>query len=253
MKSPGSHNSLLPQTVSATLLAAVLLTSVGLTWTTPTHAREWLGLTGAEMAEQGSAYAFAGAIVPFGSDTVLGQGWVQRYWLDWVEYRFNSEGEQVRARAPGFSASLGYQNSDGTGSWAAYVGAGYRDTDLTPDRPNAKVRDAQSALLLLAETDHRFAEAWRFNGAIQYSAGPDSYWSRAKFLRKSPSATFWLGMEIVFQGDPDYKAYKLGLVLDELPVSSRVNLNFKLGAVKTKGLETDAYAGIELVGVFGNK
>jgi hypothetical protein len=60
-------------------------------------------------------------------------------------------------------------------------------------------------------------------------------------------------VEIIFQGDPDYKAYKLGLVLDELPVSSRVNLNFKLGAVKTKGLETDAYAGIELVGVFGNK
>jgi hypothetical protein len=253
MKSPASRNFLILPAVSSLVIAAVLWVAAGLVCPKLSHAREWLGLTGAEMAEQGSAYAFAGAIVPFGSDAVLGQGWVQRYWLDWVEYRFNSEGEQVRARAPGFSASLGYQNSDGTGSWAVYAGAGYRDTDLTPDRPNAKVRDAQSALLLLAETDRRFAEAWRFNGAIQYSAGPDSYWSRAKFLRKSSSATFWLGVEIIFQGDPDYKAYKLGLVLDELPVSSRVNLNFKLGAVKTKGLETDAYAGIELVGVFGNK
>lgn len=235
-------------------LAAVLLWALAsLVWPVQSQAREWLGLAGTEMAEQGSAYAFAGAIVPLGTDAALGQGWVQRYWLDWVEYRFDSEGEQVQARAPGFSASLGYQNSDGTGSWAAYAGAGYRDTDLTPDRPNAKVRDAQSALLLLAETDRRFAETWRFNGAIQYSAGPDSYWSRAKFLRKSPGAAFWLGVEIVFQGDPDYKAYKVGLVLDELPVSSRLNLNFKLGAVKTKGLETDAYAGIEVVGVFGSK
>lgn len=235
-------------------LAAVLLWALAsLAWPVQSQAREWLGLAGTEMAEQGSAYAFAGAIVPLGTDAALGQGWVQRYWLDWVEYRFDSEGEQVQARAPGFSASLGYQNSDGTGSWAAYAGAGYRDTDLTPDRPNAKVRDAQSALLLLAETDRRFAETWRFNGAIQYSAGPDSYWSRAKFLRKSPGAAFWLGVEIVFQGDPDYKAYKVGLVLDELPVSSRLNLNFKLGAVKTKGLETDAYAGIEVVGVFGSK
>jgi Cellulose biosynthesis protein BcsS len=252
MKSPVSHNSFMSPAASPLLVAVLLWTSVSLAWPRQSQAREWVGLTGVEMAEQGSAYAFAGAIAPLGTDAVLGQGWAQRYWLDWVEYRFESEAEQVRARAPGFSASVGYQNSDGTGSWAAYAGAGYRDTDLSPDRPTAKVRDAQSSLLLLVETDRRFAEAWRFTGAIQYSAGPDSYWSRAKFLRKSSSATFWLGVEIVFQGDPDYKAYKLGLVLDELSVSSRVNLNFKLGAVKTKGLQTDAYAGIELVGVFGN-
>jgi hypothetical protein len=253
MKSRASRSFFTPPPVSALVIAAVLWTAAGLAWPQPSHAREWLGLTGVEMAEQGSAYAFAGAIVPFGGDAVLGQGWVQRYWMDWVEYRFDSEGEQVRARAPGFSASLGYQNSDGTGSWAAYIGAGYRDTDLTPDRPNAEVRDAQSALLLLAETDRRFAGTWRFVGAVQYTAGPDSYWSRAKFLRKSSSAPFWLGVEMVFQGDPDYKAHKLGLVLDEWPVTSRVSLNFKLGAVKTRSLDTDAYAGIELVGVFGNK
>lgn len=231
----------------------MLWAAAGLTWPKLSNASEWLGLAGAEMAERGSAYAFAGAIVPLGPDAALGQGWVQRYWLDWVEYRFDSEGEQVRARAPGFSASLGYQNSDGAGSWAAYIGAGYRDTDLTPDRPNAKVRDAQSALLLLVETDRRFAETWRFTGAIQYSAGPDSYWSRAKFLNRSSADGPWWGWEIVFQGDPDYKAYKLGLVLDEVSVTSRMSLNFKLGAIKTKGLETDAYAGIEMVGVFGSQ
>jgi hypothetical protein len=253
MKSPVSHNPFMSPAAFPLLVAVLLWTSVSLTWPRQSQAREWLGLAGTEMAEQGSAYAFAGAIVPLGTDAVLGQGWVQRYWLDWVEYRFDSEGEQVRARAPGFSASLGYQNSAGTGSWAAYAGVGYRDTDLTPDRPTAKVRDAQSALLLLVETDRRFAEAWRFNGAIQYSAGPDSYWSRAKFLHKSSGSTFWHGVEIVFQGDPDYKAYKFGSVLDELPVGKHVTANFKLGVVKTQGLGPDAYVGIEFIGFFGNK
>lgn len=253
MKSRASHKYALPAATFPWLTVVLLWTSLALAWPGKSHAREWLGLAGTEIAEQGSAYAFAGAIVPFGADAALGQGWVQRYWLDWVEYRFHSEGEQVRARAPGFSASLGYQNSDGTGSWAAYIGAGYRDTDLTPDRPNAEVRGAQSALLLLAETDRRFARTWRFVGAVQYSAGPDSYWSRIKFLHKSPDAAFWPGVEIVFQGDPDYKAWKLGLVLDEVAMTGRMNLNFKLGAVKTRGLETDAYAGVELVGVFGSK
>ena len=64
------------------LVAVVLWTSVSLTWPSQSQAREWLGLAGTEMAEQGSAYAFAGAIVPLGTDAVLGQGWVQRYWLD---------------------------------------------------------------------------------------------------------------------------------------------------------------------------
>lgn len=235
------------------LVAAVLWTAMGLMWPTPSQAREWLGLAGLELAEQSSAYTFAGAVTPLDPDSALGQGWVQRYWLDWVKYRFDSEGEEVRARAPGFSASLGYQRSDNSGFWAAYAGAGYRNTDLTPDRPNAKVRGSQSALLLLGETDRRFAEEWRFAGAVQFSAGPDSYWSRAKFLNKSPGATFWQGIEIVYQGDPDYKAYKLGSVLDELPVGRRVTANFKLGVVKTKGLKPDAYAGIEFVGFFGNK
>jgi hypothetical protein len=254
MKSPASRNYFFmsPAVSSLSVVSALCLLG-GLMWPGPSPAREWLGLTGAELAERGNAYAFAGAVAPLASDAVLGRGWVQRYWLDWVEYRFDSDGEQVRARAPGFSASLGYQNGDGTGSWAAYIGAGYRDTDLTPDRPNVKVRDAQSALLLLAETDRRFAKAWRFTGAIQYAAGPDSYWSRAKFLHKPSVAAFWKGVEIVFQGDPDYQVYKLGLVLDEVPMTSRLGVNLKLGAVKAKGLETDAYAGIELVGVFGNK
>ena len=49
-------------------------------------ANEWLGLTGVELGANHNTYAFAGAIAPLTSNTVLGQGWVQRYWLDWLEY-----------------------------------------------------------------------------------------------------------------------------------------------------------------------
>src|SRR3989344_2327704 len=249
----GKHGSKLIHwlnTGCTTTAACVLWALSGLFFSNHAQAREWLGLTGAELGENHNAYAFAGVITPLASNAALGQGWVQRYWLDWVKYRVDSGGEEVRARAPGFSASLGYQKSDSTGFWAAYAGAGYRKTTLTPDRPAAEVRGSQGSLQLLGELDRRFAQDWRFAGAIQYSAGPDSYWSRVKFLNKSPIATFWQGMEIVFQGDPDYKAYKLGLVLDELPVGSGITANFKVGANKTKGLDTIGYVGIEFVGIF---
>lgn len=234
-------------------LAVVFLAWFGLASPAQSHARQWLGLTGLELAEQSNAYAFAGAVAPLDSNAAIGQGWVQRYWLDWVKYQFDSQGERVQAKAPGFSASLGYQQSDSTGFWAAYAGAGYRKTTLTPDRPNAEVRGSQSSLQLLGELDRRFAQDWRFAGAIQFSAGPDSYWSRAKFLNKSSSAAYWQGIEIVYQGDPDYKAYKLGLVFDELPVGKDVSANFKVGANKTRGLKAIGYVGIEFVGMFGNK
>lgn len=237
---------------SATVTSA-LLAITGLASPNYSYARDWLGLTGVELAEKHNSYAFVGAITPLASDAALGQGWVQRYWLDWVEYRFDSDGEEVRARAPGFSAAVGYQQSSSIGFWGAYAGAAYRETTLTPDRPKAEVRGSQSSLQLLGELDRRFAQRWRFAGAIQFSAGPDSYWSRAKFLNKSSTVNFWQGVEIVFQGDPDYKAYKLGLVLDELPVGNRVTANFKVGVNKTKGLKAGGYAGIEFVGFFGSK
>ena len=224
-----------------------------LMWSTPSHAREWLGLTGLELAEHNNAYAFAGAILPLDPDTALGQGWVQRYWLDWVQYRFDSEGEEVRARAPGFSASLGYQQSDSQGYWAAYAGAGYRNTNLTPDRSTAKVRGGQSSLLFIGEVDRRPVKSWRFTGAVQRVFGPDSYWTRVKFLHDVPNGAFWHGAEIVFQGDPDYRTVKAGYVLDEWGIGKGIMVNFKLGAAKTKGLRTGAYTGIELVAHFGAK
>lgn len=253
MAIPSSKCSFVLPTVSSVLVAVALSASIALAWPNHSHAREWLGLTGLELAEQRNAYGFVGALAPLGSNTALGQGWVQRYWLDWLEYGYDSEGEEIRARAPGASALLGYQQSDSTGFWAAYAGAGYRNTNLTPDRTDSEVRGSQSSLQLLGELDRRFAQDWRFVGAAQFSVGPDSYWTRAKFLNKSSDAASWRGVEIVFQGDPDYKAYKVGSVLDELPVGKRVTVNFKVGVIKTPGLNPDAYAGIEFVGFFGNK
>ncbi len=253
MMYPGTKSHLRSKVWSPILAAGVLGMLAGLATPISAGAREWLGLTGVELGANRNTYAFAGAIAPLAPNTALGQGWVQRYWLDWLEYRFDSGGEEVRAQAPGVSALFGYQRSNAGGFWAGYAGAGYRNTTLKPDRPNAEVRGGQGALQLLGEMDRRFASNWRFAGAVQLALGPDSYWTRAKFLHKSSTATFWQGVEVVFQGDPDYHATKAGLVLDEWSVGNGVTANFKLGASKTKGLKTGGYAGIEFVGSFGEK
>lgn len=243
------------------LLASVMAIGVlggagGLMSPNLSYATEWIGLAGAEVGAKHSRYAYLGALIPLPSTPALGQGWVQRYWADWIEYRFESNGE-VQARAPGFSASLGYQQGGEQGYWAAYVGAGYRNTTLRPDRPDSGVRGSQSSVLLLAETDQRLSPGWRFVGAAQFDAAPVGYWTRAKLLHVASSGRYWHGPELVLQGalkgDSDYRAMKVGYVLDEWRLGKSVTVNFKVGAIKTKGLATNGYAGIEFVGSFGKK
>ncbi len=214
------------------------------------RADNWIGLTGGEVAGDGNAYAFAGAIKPLGRGSKLGQGWVQRYWLDWAGYRFDVGGEEIRARAPGVSAAVGYQRGIAGGYMAGYVGLGYRDTRLSPDKPQVKARGGQSSFQMLGEIDRRINDQWRFTGAAHLAFGPDSYWTRAKFLFPTASGPYWRGVEIVFQGDSDYRAVKAGYVLDEWRIGRGVNANFKLGILKTEGLATRAYAGIEFVKTF---
>lgn len=226
---------------------ALLIAPLTMVW-----AKDWIGLGGLEIAQKHNNYAYLGAVAPLPATPGLGQGWVQRYWLDWVEYTFNSNGE-VHARSPGFAASLGYQRADTLGYWAAYAGAGYRRTTLDPDRPDASVRGGQSSLQLLAETDRRLGQFWRFVGAVQYAGGPDSYWTRLKMLRATASEALWHGPEVVFQGDPDYHATKIGYSLDGWNLGKDLTATFKFGIIKQKDIENRHYVGLELVQVFRSK
>ena len=236
-----------PKFVLALACLSLLLAPLAMAW-----AKDWIGLGGMELAEKHNNYAYLGAVAPLPATPGLGQGWVQRYWLDWLEYTFDSDGE-VRAYAPGFAASLGYQRADTLGYWAAYVGAGYRDTSLSPDRENASTRGKQSSLPVLVETDRRLSPLWRFVGAAQYAAGPDEYWVRIKPLHAAASGAVWHGLEIIFQGNPDYHATKVGYSLDGWSLEKDLTGVFKIGIIKQKDIENRAYVGIELVRVFWAK
>lgn len=233
-----------PKLIPGLACLSLLIAPLAMVW-----AKDWIGLGGLELAEKHNNYAYLGAVAPLPATPGLGQGWVQRYWLDWVEYTFDSNGE-VRARSPGFTASLGYQRADTLGYWAVYAGAGYRNTTLRPYRPDASVRGGQSSLQLLAETDRRLGQFWRFVGAAQYAAGPDSYWLRGKLLTALPGERLWLGFELISQGDPDYHANKAGFSLDGWNLGKDLTGTFKLGIIKQKDIVNRAYVGLELVRVF---
>lgn len=209
-------------------------------------ASEWIALGGGEVAGNSAHYLYAGAVGPLRANDALGRGWAQRYWLDWVDYKYDANGQTVRAKAPGASFSVGFQGSNASGSsWASYVGVGYRRTSLNPYQPASKAQGGQTTLQWLGETVQPLSENSRFSGAAQLGFWPNSHWLRGRFLTRWNSRALWHGLEAVLQGDSEYDIVKLGYAVEGLSVNERTSMGFKFGVQKNKGLSSEAYLGIE--------
>lgn len=208
-----------------------------------------LFLAGAETSDDGD-YAYLAAMAPFGGST-LGNGFVHRYWIEWLRYTYVGGNDQViEAKSPGLEAAVGYQGSHASGYYGAYAGVYYRDVELSPDDPTAEVRGAQTRLRLQVEGEQRFAEAWRVNAIASYVLGQDAYWVRGRLLRRVKGSLL-AGLEAVAQGDPDYKGRQFGVVLTGMEIAPGMSVGVKLGSKKIEGRSSEGYIGIEFGRAFG--
>jgi hypothetical protein len=225
---------------------AVLLLALA----SPAASAESLFLTGGEISKDGG-YAYAAALVPFSGST-LGNGFVHRYWVEYLTYEYigGAANQVIEAKAPGAEFALGYQKASPTGSVGAFAGAYYKDTELTPDDPTSKVRGSHLRLRLQLEGEHRFQDTWVANGIAAYVLGQEAYWFRARLLRRV-NGPIHAGVEGVTQGDPDYQGHQVGLVLTGFEPVRRLSLGFKAGVKKIEGRPSNAYFGIELARPFG--
>jgi hypothetical protein len=211
---------------------------------------ESLFLAGGEMSKDGD-YVYAAALLPFPGST-LGNGFVHRYWAEWLRYEYlgGPANQSIEAKAPGFEVALGYQKANPTGYFGLYAGGFYRDTELEPDDPSSKARGSHLRLRLQIEGEQRFQDTWVVNGIASYVLGQEGYWVRGRVLRKV-SGPVLAGIEGVTQGDPDYQGNQVGLVVTGFEPLPRLNLGFKAGVKKIEGRSSNAYFGIELARTFG--
>jgi hypothetical protein len=211
-------------------------------------AAESLFLGGAE-ASSDTQYAFIAAIVPFPGSN-LGSGFVQRYWLEGLKYEYESNDRVIEAEADGAEAAIGYQKAHAGGYVAGYLGAYYKDTELSPDDPTARVRGAQLRARTQLEADQKLGSLWRVNAIASYVLVQESYWSRLRLLRNVRNQV-WAGVEGIAHGDPDYQGKQVALVLTGLEPAPRVNLGVKVGASHIEGRQTELVIGFELGRPFG--
>lgn len=208
---------------------------------------ERLALAGADYGGE-NAYYYVGLLVPFPGSN-LGNGFVQRYWVDWLQYEYESSNQTIKAEALGASVALGYGKAAAKGAWSVYLGPVWRDTSLSPDDRGSDVRGAQWGMSISLQGDRRIGDDWRVNGIASFTTSTDSYWTRGRVTKKLLSG-YAAGLEAVFHGNDDYSAWQAGAVLLDIRLAPQASMGLKCGARKSSGEDMGAYIGIELARSF---
>ena len=209
---------------------------------TAASAQDRLFLAGGEYSDA-AYYTYSGLILPGPGPRENGRGFVQRYWVDWFGYEYEGAPGRVEAEAFGAEAALGYGVSSASGWATISVGARYTDTDLTPDDPQATARGKQWGAKFQIEGERDLAPAWRAGGIAAYTAGQDSYWARARVMRRL-EAPHSVGVEFIANGNTEADATAAGLVYAFQPSTSRCSVNLKAG-YRFQDEADGAYGGLE--------
>lgn len=192
-------------------------------------------------------YFSLGVLIPF-SGSNLGNGWVQRYWVDTYSYSYDTNGQRIDANVYGGEAMVGYQKSAPGLSGAAYVGVRYSNTGLNPDDPGNVGRGDLVRPKAQLEGTAALNPRWRAEGIFSFTFGVNDYWARARLLRDL-SGTHYAGGEVISQGDRYYNALKIGAVYGGVQLSEKTFLTVK-GGYRFQSGANSPYVGLELVGEF---
>ncbi|NBN88335.1 MAG: cellulose biosynthesis protein BcsS [Candidatus Fonsibacter lacus] len=208
-----------------------------------TKAEESIILFGVEK-EKEAGYYYLGHIAPL-QNSKLGAGYVQRFWLDYNNFNYNLTTSNIDAKAKGVSYALGYQNSlNNNFSYAGFIGAGIRNTDLSPNDPGNKSEGTKINPMIIIEAEQKFNNFYKLNFNASSEPNVESYWSRLRF---SFGETIKVGPEFTMQGDPSYDTKKMALFISDIEIGNEIKMGAKIGQSKTNGSGHEAFIGIEFV------
>lgn len=240
------HHGLLSR--SFLLLLAGTLLGAGAAGTA--CARETLIFGGAEGGGGGTSsyYTFVGGVAPL-LDNSFGNGFMQKYKVDFQGYDYPSDGRKVQATAVGVEGAVGYVKSGENGWAGAYAGLRYSETWLSPDDPKSSVRGSQLRPMGQLEGERVLSSDWRINGLASYIFISDSYWGRGRVMYRAYDRVY-TGPEFIAQGDPSYRAWSGGWFVTGFQPIANSSLGLRAGVRKIEKTDPGGYLGIEFSRTF---
>ena len=226
--------------MNKSLLIRVLFLLNCFTFSQYGKAADSLTLTGFESAKN-NGYYYLGFLNAFDGSR-LGNGFVQRFWADYLTYQYNNGSADINAKAPGLAYSIGFQNTTDMYSWGGYLGIQGRRTNLVPDDPGNDSRGNRGAAVGAIEGRYRLESNLAAELMANYAANT-GYWSRARILVGS---TFKSGPEYSIQGNPNYQNQKVGWFISDIDLGSGFKTGGKIGYSKNNGMSGSLYFGLEL-------
>lgn len=205
-------------------------------------------LLGGLEVSSGVSYAYLGHVTPLPGSS-FGNGFVRKLWIDLSQYRYDKSGSTYDVSAPGAEIAVGYQRANENHWWATYAALAYRQSSLSPFDPTSAIRRNMLSPKFQMEGEQALDQNWKVSANGSYVTVQEAYWVRGRVLRNIWSNR-QIGLEAITQGDPDYRANQLGVLLLGLKVSNTVDVGLKVGALQVEGLNSHAYFGIELGGMY---
>ena len=206
-----------------------------------------LFLTGAEVGTGDNYYTFIGLVAPLG-DHSLGNGLVQRYWGDFLGYRYDAN-QSIEALAVGMEGMLGYQVSRASTWGGAYAGLRYNSAWLSPDDLVNDIRGQHVWVKGQLEGGMDLAESMKLSGIASYTFGADSFWLRTRLLYQL-NQKLSTGLEAIHMGDPNYRAWQFSWVLTGFELWPEYKVGVRVGARVTEDADVNGLVGIELMKIF---
>jgi len=221
-------------------LSRLFLLAIGLLNSNFSNAADSLALTGFDSAKN-NGYYYVGFLNAFDGSR-LGNGYVQRFWADYLTYQYYNGTADINAKAPGLAYSLGYQKTTDQYSWGAYLGIQGRRTNLTPDDPGNDSRGNRGAAVVALDGRYKL-ETYLAAELMGNYAANTGYWSRARI---PIGVTVKTGPEYSIQGNPNYQNQKIGWFVSDIDLGSGFKTGGKVGYSKNNGMGGSIYFGLEL-------
>ena len=210
------------------------------------QAGDRLFLTGAEGGNGTDSlnyYTFAAVIAPLPNNN-LGDGFVQKYWGDFIGYDYVADNDTIKATAPAIEGALGYQRSGSKWWSSAYAGIRYSNTRLSPDNPDSSTRGSQIRIKLQIEGERTLVSRWKINAIGSYILTSNSYYVRWRGSYRLYNEVF-TGPEAIVLGDPDYRIWQWGWVVAGFEPAPKWTAGIKTGIKKIVKGQTGGYIGVE--------
>ena len=133
------------------------------------------------------------------------------------DYSYNTvavAGGVVDIEAKSADIMIGYQVVQPTHVAAIYVGADYRDNELTPSDPNNSTEGGEAGFKVQAEASTRGDGPGMASILASYSTAYETYFVKGRLGVRNDGLAF--GPELAVLGDEEFDGYKAGVFLSGL-------------------------------------